>query len=791
MGDCKRGDRGGRDFGHRFSGLATIVLAVLGSVAVAQPGRSPERIVGRSAVGVDIVVHYEVTSIVVGETSPIIISLEAQPGVTSMGIAAITFNFVAEPALSLVEFEWLGELGDQIRYFNTVELPAPETVEFSGILGTGVPLPESVLVPVARLTVAGLQPVPSALLETNIVVFDDLFLQKVVVAGGTTALKIGCSSTEASGDDCNGNGVPDFCDIAGGVSGDCNNNGIPDECDIADGTSEDVEPQGMPDGIPDECIEWTGFGQDDFWSNGENWQGDSPPKNGGGEQFNVVLEGTQTNVILDLDVLIDSLQLLSGASLSLALGDLTIESPSGVLNDGELIVDDGRSFLAGAAFDLSGSGETRLTGPTSAMSSTEPNHTITNTSTIMGQGMLDAAFTNLGLLVANVDGGTLSVEGSFAKTNDGVLEARDGGTLAISAPIVDGIGSYRADGGIIRVVGDTNETQTATTNTIRGTVLEVVNGAEFLVEGDVEIIISGVVTIDSGGTYRADPERTDATSASLTAETIVIGSDAASGHGWMSLEDGMSMATSANVIFRVAAECTLPLRGGCTPPRLTMTGGAGAVVGGDLSIETSANITVDDSSSSAVVSFVLSGDFINQSTNPTIFNWDHGPLTLNGISQTFEVAGEERGPTMMGFDTNFAMDEVTVDADAEVIFRDAFDNHDTNVGPCTEALYVRHLILDDASAVTIDDCRVYYQHLTGDADMATRLGCGALLQVPTGDFDGNGVVDLTDYGALAACVADSEPNALAPGCGAFDLHVDGTLDVTDFGGFQLVFDVAR
>jgi len=32
--------------------------------------------------------------------------------------------------------------------------------------------------------------------------------------------------------DCNGNGIPDGCDIAGGVSRDINRNGIPDECDV-------------------------------------------------------------------------------------------------------------------------------------------------------------------------------------------------------------------------------------------------------------------------------------------------------------------------------------------------------------------------------------------------------------------------------------------------------------------------------------------------------------------------------------------------------------------------------
>jgi len=68
-------------------------------------------------------------------------------------------------------------------------------------------------------------------------------------------------------DDCNGNGVADATDIAGGTSQDCNGNGTPDECDIADGTAEDCNANGIPDscdvatpggdcnnnGVPDAC----------------------------------------------------------------------------------------------------------------------------------------------------------------------------------------------------------------------------------------------------------------------------------------------------------------------------------------------------------------------------------------------------------------------------------------------------------------------------------------------------------------------------------------------------------
>lgn len=57
-------------------------------------------------------------------------------------------------------------------------------------------------------------------------------------------------------DDCNGNGVPDTCDILNGTSADANGNGIPDECDDdcdGDGVPDDAESDCNGNGIPDEC----------------------------------------------------------------------------------------------------------------------------------------------------------------------------------------------------------------------------------------------------------------------------------------------------------------------------------------------------------------------------------------------------------------------------------------------------------------------------------------------------------------------------------------------------------
>jgi len=71
--------------------------------------------------------------------------------------------------------------------------------------------------------------------------------------------------------DCNGNLVPDECDIDAGTSADCNGNDIPDECDVADGTSDDCQPNGVPDeceedcngnGIPDDCDIAAGTSED-------------------------------------------------------------------------------------------------------------------------------------------------------------------------------------------------------------------------------------------------------------------------------------------------------------------------------------------------------------------------------------------------------------------------------------------------------------------------------------------------------------------------------------------------
>jgi CxxC motif-containing protein (DUF1111 family) len=54
--------------------------------------------------------------------------------------------------------------------------------------------------------------------------------------------------------DCNANDVPDTIEVAQGSTPDCNDNGVPDSCDIASGASSDFNGNGVPDGCAGEIV---------------------------------------------------------------------------------------------------------------------------------------------------------------------------------------------------------------------------------------------------------------------------------------------------------------------------------------------------------------------------------------------------------------------------------------------------------------------------------------------------------------------------------------------------------
>jgi hypothetical protein len=64
-----------------------------------------------------------------------------------------------------------------------------------------------------------------------------------LVVSGALSL---CAAGEGA-PDCDGNGVPDECEIASGALADCNGNGVPDACEIASGLLADCDRNGIPD----------------------------------------------------------------------------------------------------------------------------------------------------------------------------------------------------------------------------------------------------------------------------------------------------------------------------------------------------------------------------------------------------------------------------------------------------------------------------------------------------------------------------------------------------------------
>ncbi|MCB9849322.1 MAG: hypothetical protein H6817_01305 [Phycisphaerales bacterium] len=90
---------------------------------------------------------------------------------------------------------------------------------------------------------------------------------------------------ELEGNDCNANNIPDDCEA------DCNGNSIADECDIASGSSNDCDGNGVPDdcqadcdndGTPDTCEVGIILFEDDFETD-KGWTVTSDPSLTGGE----------------------------------------------------------------------------------------------------------------------------------------------------------------------------------------------------------------------------------------------------------------------------------------------------------------------------------------------------------------------------------------------------------------------------------------------------------------------------------------------------------------------------
>ncbi len=118
-------------------------------------------------------------------------------------------------------------------YFDTNAVPADITITV-GLFKPGTP-------DQVQAQITG----PDPLIDCNGNLIPDLCDIRCGRPGGACFVP-GCGQSE----NCNRNGIPDECDIEPGPSEDCNFNAVPDECDITGGYSQDCNENG----IPDDCV---------------------------------------------------------------------------------------------------------------------------------------------------------------------------------------------------------------------------------------------------------------------------------------------------------------------------------------------------------------------------------------------------------------------------------------------------------------------------------------------------------------------------------------------------------
>ena len=408
-----------------------------------------------------------------------------------------------------------------------------------------------------------------------------------------------------------------------------------------------------------------------------------------------------------------------------------------------------------------------------------------------GAGGASIAGATMDIRAAGIDFGVVEVAGSASVNLTGAVTIADGGTYrgqvgasgslnAGSAAITGGgnggqmllSGNMSATFGTIITVNGTISPcgplrgctppilRVTDTGNVQAASMDVLAGLVDLIGGSIDI--TGPITIDDGGAVEAD--------SADPLDTFSAGSIAVNGTtGGGRLEFGGAMDVHVGGSLNVVG-CGGLLRG-CTPPILRVSGTPVLSVGGDISIGGSTQVNV-----TAGPTINLAGNFDNRSIDPMIFDWAAGALTLDGVSQTFELAGEYRGVTAAGFVDNFAMGTLRVEPGTIVDFLDGFENIP---GAGCEVLYVDTLSLGLGATIRLNGCFIFYRNLVIDPGGATidPLGGGALVCFNPGDVNCDGLIELNDADAMVSAMLN--PSANPQTAAASDLNGDGKTDGND------------
>jgi fibronectin-binding autotransporter adhesin len=279
---------------------------------------------------------------------------------------------------------------------------------------------------------------------------------------------------------------------------------------------------------------WTGGGGTTNWSNGANWSNGSEP----GNSDNVCIQESGAAVLLDVGDGIATLTL--GSSDSLTIPTITNGSfglnigGSSIANSGQITMSapvsfgtTGLSFSSSGTVTVSGPGAITLQANAFGGDFIGGSATLLNQSTIQGAGSIDMTLNNasLGVVNANESGVQLVVgrnQTAGASTNTGLMEATNGGQLAMGSLTLNNVGGTIKASGTNSYVqlegeGQGNETFTGGTwTTASGGVIQVVdtsatldgtNGNTITNSGTMELVTGAA---HPGGNFQGTVNNTGA-----------------------------------------------------------------------------------------------------------------------------------------------------------------------------------------------------------------------------------------------------------------------------------------
>jgi hypothetical protein len=251
--------------------------------------------------------------------------------------------------------------------------------------------------------------------------------------------------------------------------------------------------------LAQQCTDsWTGAGGDSNWSNGANWSNGTEP----GNTDAACIQKSGAAVLLDVGDTIADLAVGSGDSLTIP--NVTNASPSlningsSLTNSGQIILSapvsfgtTSLTFSSSGTVTLSGHGTVTLNANSFGGDSIGGSAKLLNKSTIQGGGGFDMTFSNAtaGVINANESGVQLVVgrnQNQGASTNTGLMEATDGGQLAMGSLTLNNVGgTIKASGknSYVQLEGEGQGGETftgGTWTTVNGGAIQVVDSSALL-----------------------------------------------------------------------------------------------------------------------------------------------------------------------------------------------------------------------------------------------------------------------------------------------------------------------